>query len=137
MEEATKYEKFYEFFKGNNYYLVLAAVILIPIGTNALAYKKPMNTLYYLNILIALILFIYAGYVLNEYRSIYNLANDIGKFFNLFELSEEEIKKQMEDYKTTVKSEIGNRCIFISVISIILGLFSLVWNVKQLLNQSK
>jgi hypothetical protein len=33
-----KYEKFYDVKNGNNYYAVLATVIIIPIGTTLLAY---------------------------------------------------------------------------------------------------
>jgi hypothetical protein len=136
MDDEKNKEKFYEFFKGNNYYAVLAPVIIVPIATNFLAYKKPMKSFYYLNIFIGLFLIGYAGYVLNEYHTIYNIIDSNAEILKAIGFSDEELQQQKDEYKKHIKSEIGNRCIFISVISVLLGLFSLIWNGKKILAQS-
>lgn len=135
-EKNKRIEKFYEFFKGNNYYAVLAPVIIVPIATNFLAYEKPMKAFYYLNIFIGLFLIGYAGYVLSEYHTAYNIIDSNAEILKAIGFSDEELQQQKDEYKKQIKSDIGNRCIFISVVSIVLGLFSLVWNGKKILAQS-
>lgn len=134
-----KYEKFYDIKNGNNYYAVLATVIIIPIGTTLLAYKKPIKSFYYLNMFIGLSLIGYAIYVSNQYQSIYTYPDD--EIFNdklvingnIFEYKEMiGLQQKSDEYKNKVESEIGKRCTFISIVSISLGLFSLIWSGRKI-----
>jgi hypothetical protein len=85
---------------------------------------------------IGLVLIGYAGYVLNEYHTIYNIIDSNAEILKAIGFSDEELQQQKDEYKKQIKSDIGNSCIFISVISILLGLFSLIWNGKKILAQS-
>jgi len=128
-----KYEKFYDVNNGNNYYAVLATVIIIPIGTTLLAYKKPIKSLYYLNMFIGLSLIGYAIYVSNQYQSIYTYPDDElfnDKLVDVF--GKEQLQQKSDEYKNKVESEIGKRCTFISIVSISLGLFSLIWSGRKI-----
>lgn len=140
-EEFKSKEKFYEFIKGNGFYAVLAIVILFPLGLHFLAYKKPIKPIFYANIVVGLILLAYGIYVIVEYRSILSIyesaftnALSMLSMLPAEELSkiQQEIEKEKEAGRQKLKEDIGNRCMALGSISIIIGLVSIGWNIYKL-----
>jgi uncharacterized membrane protein YiaA len=76
----------------------------------------------------------YAIYVLNQYQSIYTYPDH--ELFNdklvVDVFGKEQLQQKSDEYKNKVESEIGKRCTSISIVSISLGLFSLIWSGRKI-----
>jgi len=123
-ENMKNLENSYEFIKGNGFYGLLAVIILVPFGTHFWAYKSPSKNLYYLNIFIAILLALFSVYVIYKYLQTKTAVKEM-----IIAFAGEE---NLELAYAVFNAEVGNRCIALAVISILISVATLVWNIIKL-----